>query len=177
MGVNVPKLTSEELRKDVFAHYGAAMYYAQCMEQSMMLIIMFLDHYPRALERVKSRVEWELGIDAYWDSASKKTMGRLISHLNDLKFPTAELQKKLKTALEKRNFIAHHYFSERAIEITTDNGCEDMILELQDVQMYFQEIEVGFNRVVDELALSYGLTEEKKKLLTEEMLRAHSQAR
>ena len=153
------------------------MYYAQCMEQSMMLIIMFLDHYPEALEKTKSREEWELGIGAYWDSASKKTMGRLIRHLNDLKFPTAELQEKLKTALEKRNFIAHHYFMERAIEITHDNGCQSMILELQDIQMYFQEIEVGFNRVVDELALNYGLTEEKRSLLTKEMLREHSEAR
>lgn len=173
----MPAADSEELRKDVFAHYGAAMYYAQCIERSMMLIIMFLDHYPDAMAKTKSRKDWEIGIDVFWDQATKQTMGRLIGKLDQLDFPTDDLLKNLRAALKVRNFVAHQYFSERAVEITYDAGCRSMIHELQEYQSQFQEIEVEFNKVVDELALSYGLSDEIRKKLTEDLRNEHHQAR
>lgn len=169
-------MNSEELRKDVFAHFGAAIYYAQCLEQSMMLIIMFIDHYPKAINSCNSREDWEAQIDSYWDEASSKTMGRLIRGLKSIDFPSEALEKKLEGALSKRNFLAHRYFSERAIHITTDRGCIKMAEELEDIQAFFIEIENQMNVVVDELSLKYGLTEEVKSTMMSEMLAEHLDA-
>lgn len=166
-------MDSVELRKDVFAHFGAAMYYAQCLEQSMILIIMFVDHFPKSIETCRSREEWEGEIESFLDDASSKTMGRLLGALKRINFPSSDLAQKLQDALGKRNFLAHHYFSERALEITTDQGCIKMVRELEEIQAFYVAIESHMNAVIEELSQKYGLTNELKASIMNEMMAEH----
>lgn len=166
-------MDSVELRKDVYAHFGAAMYYAQCLEQAIIIAIMFIDHFPKAIKNYTSQASWENEFDQFINNKSSKTMGRLIGSLKTINFPINKIEAKLKESLKKRNFLAHSYFSERAIEITTDAGCVKMIQELIDIQSFFSSVESEINLATDKLSIKYGFTEELKESIMQKMLAEH----
>ncbi|MEM5527413.1 hypothetical protein WN093_01160 [Gammaproteobacteria bacterium AS21] len=168
-------MDSIELRKDVYAHYGAAMYYAQCLEQGIIIAIMFIDHFPKAIKGYSSQEAWESSFDKFMDNESSKTMGRLIGSLKAIDFPIERIELQLKEALKKRNFLAHHYFFERALEMTTDNGCIKLVQELEEMQSFFSSVEVEINNVSDQLAVKYGFTEEMKESIMQQMMAEHSE--
>jgi hypothetical protein len=170
-------MDSVELRKDVYAHFGAAMYYAQCLEQSIIIAIMFIDHFPKAIKKYTSQNLWENDFDRFMDNISSKTMGRLINSLKAVDFPIDKVEVQLKDALDKRNFLAHHYFFERAIEITTDAGCIKMVDELIDIQTFFSSLETEINQVTDAISLKYGFTKEVQDSMMKEMMVEYHQTR
>lgn len=167
-------MDSVELRKDVYAHFGAAMYYAQCLEQSIIITLMFINYFPKAIKNYKSQELWESDFDQFMGNESSKTMGRLIAGLKAVDFPIENIEPELKEALQKRNFLAHHYFSARSIEITTDAGCVKMVQELIEIQSFFSSIELKINVVTDECSIKYGFTEEIKKSVMQQMIAEHS---
>lgn len=52
-----------------------------------------------------------------------------------------DFEKKLADALKKRNFVAHHYFWNRAMKMSHTRGQEEMIAELSQLSTYFQEMD------------------------------------
>ncbi len=120
--------------KDVFAHFGLAMYRAQCLERQM-AIMLATQHLLGPATITKTEFEKHL------DGLFSKTLGNLV---NELKIATdfgEEEGERLDDALSKRNWLAHRYFGERATEFLSESGRASMLRELQNAADYFDTLD------------------------------------
>lgn len=161
--------------KDVYAHFGLALYLAQCLEQGMIHLIVFLDHFPKAVASFTTPENWEDDYDKFFEGENKRTMGQLLGRLQKIGIPCDKLKIKLKKALTKRNWLAHAYFSERAMEFVSEAGRLKMITELELAQQLFSEIDADVSSIFYGIADKYGLTEEVlNKMMEETLVEANS---
>lgn len=156
--------------RDVYAFYGLAMYWAQCVEQSMFIHLMFLDFFPKNLNNFKDSEKWASDFDTYEEKELGKTMGRLLQKLKNEGQPTNEVSILLSTTLEKRNWLAHSYFPHRAVEFTQEAGRAEMIKELQGMVDLFREVTAKLDAITMPIARRYGYTEEMEAKARAELL-------
>ncbi|AMZ70742.1 MULTISPECIES: hypothetical protein [Pseudomonas] len=75
----------------------------------------FLDFFPKNVKNFKDSEKWASDFDAYEEKELGKTMGRLLQRMKDEGQPTIGVSTLLSTTLEKRNWLAHSYFSHHAV--------------------------------------------------------------
>jgi hypothetical protein len=113
-----------ELRKEAFAWFGAAVYYAQCIEVELIIARLFL---ARRGESEPSDEEWQK------IEGEKRTLGGLLQFLrNQIKVGQEEVEV-LNQCLGDRNFLAHDYWYRRSSLLATPSGCKELIAELQQM--------------------------------------------
>jgi hypothetical protein len=151
---------SEQCR-DVYAHYGLAMYAAQCVEQGMVNSLVLLQHIPNTIPRLSSKEHWVEQYDAFYEKITSKTMGRLIGLIQQAGFFSDEIEQLLKQSLDKRNWLAHSYFPNRTTEFLSASGREKMIDELLELRDLFFEVDDILFDIVKKVALKYGMSERK----------------
>lgn len=156
--------------KEVYAHFGLAIYLAQCLEQSIYIHLMFFDFFPRNISRIKTQELWQKEIEAYEAQELSKTMGQLFQRLKDAGQPTDDIATALASALKQRNRLVHNYFSEKSITFMSESGRNSMIAELQSIQEQFQAVAKMIDAVTQPVAEHYGFSEEKQKKLMAQML-------
>lgn len=130
--------TESEQVRDVYAHFGLAVYWGQCVEQSIFQHLLFFDHLPKAIAKFTTPENWANDFDIYEESEMSQTMGKLIRRLQEVGQQTSTLEHSLSNVLKSRNWLAHGYFSDRAIEFTMKDGRADMISELEEMKEQFQ---------------------------------------
>lgn len=160
--------TSEHC-KEVYAHFGLAMYRAQCVEQSIAGLITFFHFFPENLSKVTSQEEWEKSYDNFDGAISAKTMGQLVRFLADLGAVDSAIETNLRIALTKRNWLAHRFFVDHASNFVSEAGRGRMIVELQGCWELFNEIEDVLNPITYSLCENYGLTKERLEATEREM--------
>lgn len=164
--------TSEEC-KDVYAHFGLAMYLAQCVEQSIIQLLIFFDFFDKNAQRWESEEKWAADFDIFESAVSKKTMGRLIGSLKNLdnfgQLLDDDLEGLLSEALDKRNWLAHSYFSDRASHFVRSSGRVAMVAELEESRDLFKSVEDKLNPITYALTEKYGLTESMVQELASKM--------
>ena len=164
--------TSEEC-KDVYAHFGLAMYLAQCVEQSIIQLLIFFDFFDKNAQHWESEEKWATDFDIFESAVSRKTMGRLIGALKGLEnfsqLLDDDLEGLLGEALDKRNWLAHAYFSDRASHFIHSAGRAEMIAELEEARHLFKRVEDKLNTITYALTDKYGLTEGMVQELAEKM--------
>lgn len=107
---------AEEIRKEMFAWFGSAAYFAQCFERSL-VVLLILEN--RLAGRVTSHEE----VDKLRRDLSKQTLGTLIRKFRKHSVLSDGVVQELSTRLEKRNYLMHDFFYDHAVEITSDSGC------------------------------------------------------
>lgn len=162
----------DENVKTVYAHFGLAMYLAQVLEHGLANAMMAVELLPRRAGRPVPRKEWEAEFDAFMDQQYQQTLGRLIRALRDATSVQSDLEGLLTEALERRNFLAHHYFRERAEAFMSWEGRENMIAELQCAQKLFDDADARLTEVAKPLRERYGLTDERLRPFKEKYLRS-----
>jgi len=158
--------------KEVYAYYGLAMYWAQCLEQSIFQHLLFFDHFPRAIKAYKDPQQWAEEFDEYESREMKQTMGKLIQRLRESGQPTKEIELALEEALKARNWLAHGYFSDRAIQLTVSSGRQEMLIELESLYSTLKNCEALIDAATQPVIQKMDLTEEmmtdiEKKLVSE----------
>lgn len=128
---------SEQIR-DVYAHFGLAVYWGQCVEQSIFKYLVFFDHFPKAISNYTTSETWIKEFDSYEQRQMSQTMGKLIKRLKEVGEQTSTIENSLSNVLRLRNWLAHGYFSDRAVEFTMSGGRVDMISELEEMKNQFQ---------------------------------------
>lgn len=161
--------------REVYAHFGLAMYGAQCVEQAIFQNFMFFSFFPNAVKTVKSKKDWTEKFEAFEAKELKRTMGALLRQLASHGQSSGELDRLFPEVLKKRNWLAHSYFDGRAIEFTSIDGKHSMISELEDIQQLFRRTEDLLSEVTRPVAEKYGLTEEALADATAEMVARHNQ--
>jgi hypothetical protein len=139
-----------EQTRDVYAHYGLAMYLAQTLEHGIVNALVIL----RLPEKEKYTRQ---DIDEFMEGRFQKTLGALLKHLkSEISFPP-DLESVLTDALNRRNSLAHHYFRVRAEKFVTRNGRTQMLHELQSDQQLFGKADEQLAKAMKPLRLSHGV--------------------
>jgi hypothetical protein len=143
--------TSEDV-KEVYARFGLAYYHAEVLYRGLCNLYC-ASQVPPAGPVTRYRVEEHLR------TASEMTLGQLLTRLETTLLPPLLLER-LAIALERRNFIAHHFWYERIHLIATLPGIEAMLTELAQDTELFQELDGEVENIVGPLHARVGLTPE-----------------
>jgi hypothetical protein len=115
---------------------------------------------------------WPDLVDSYYEKQFRLTLGRLISRLKSLVTIPADLENLLEKSLDRRNWLMHQYFRERAIEFLSLDGRDAMVSELESMQMLFAEADEALDKVIKPLRIRFGLTDQMLEICQREMLKA-----
>ena len=143
-----------------YAFYGLAMYLAQCLEQRIFIHLIFMDFFPNNVNSFQNSTKWASAFAAYEEKELAKTMGRLLQKLIDKGQPTEEVNTQVSVALQRRNWLAHSYFSQLSVELTMQTGRSQMITELQAMIEIFRQATSKFDNITMPIAPRYGYTDE-----------------
>jgi hypothetical protein len=157
--------------KTVYAHFGLALYLAQVLEHGLANALMWAELLPRRTGKPVSRKQWETEFDLFMNQQFEKTLGRLIRSLGRAASVSADLEGLLTDALKTRNFLAHHFFRERAESFMSREGRDKMIEELERAQKLFDFAEVKLTEIAKPLREKYGLTDERLEPFEQEYLK------
>ena len=152
--MNTEQINTESAQiKEVFARYGLAMYHAQCLERQLAFILMS-KHIP---DPTKSS---EMAIDTIFERLFSLTLGQLVSEIASLTELSEDEKEHLCKALAKRNWLTHHYFWERSVDLLTESGRDLMIEELQEAAYQFETLDDLFTSRWMKWAGTFGITDE-----------------
>lgn len=143
----------DDLVRDVYAHFGVAIYKAQVLEHGLANAMTYAS---KAAGRLSTLPDF----DAFIESKFEKTLGALIADLKRHVQIDSTLESTLKAALTKRNWLAHHYFRERSEAFMSDEGCNDMISELEAATDLFDRADKALDVVSKPLAAKIGVTDD-----------------
>lgn len=156
--------------KEVYAHHGLAMYGAQCVEQSITQLLIFFDFFRGKVRQYTSREKWEHDFDTFERALSAKTMGQLLKHLASVRGVDPSLEPLLRSALTKRNHLAHRFFVDHALNFASESGRDRMIQELEAARELFNKVQNILDPITYELGEKYGLTQEKLEQIERELV-------
>ena len=142
--------------KEIYAHFGLAIYLAQVLEHGLVIALVYADLMPNRKPH-HTRADFDLFMDKHFET----TMGRMIQNFKKHVAVPTEFEQLLLDARTKRNFLAHHYFRERADDFMKEAGREKMILELKTAQELFERTDDTLSEVVRPLREKLGFTDEK----------------
>ena len=142
----------DDQTRDVYAHYGLAMYLAQTLEHGIVNALVIL----RLPEKNKYTRK---DIDEFMEGRFQKTLGALLKHLKSEVPLPPDLESTLTTALNRRNFLAHHYFREKAESSVTRNGRTQMLQELQVDQQLFEKADEQLEKALTPIRVRHGVTD------------------
>jgi hypothetical protein len=139
--------------REVYAYYGLTMYHIQCLERT--LVMLGTTVYNSNADHMTSEQ-----FDANLETNSKKTLGQLIFKIKKSVNLPDDFEKKLNDALENRNFIAHRYFWERAMQFSHTRGQEEMLAELTQLSTYFENMDRELTLVQRKWSNAKGVTDD-----------------
>ena len=160
--------------KEVYAKFGLAVYLAQVLEHGLANALVSAELIPRRAFKSVPKEQWEIEFSALLDLQFQQTLGRLIHSLKKATTVPVDLEILLTEALEKRNFLTHHFFRERAEVFMSHEGREQMIAELQSAQKLFEHADERLCAVERPLREKYGLSDKKLKPYMDEYFKKHS---
>jgi len=131
---------SDEGIKEVYARFGLAYYHGEVLHRGLCNFYC-LSQLPSSGPVTGPRVEEHL------QTAFDSTLGQLLERLKPLLPPT--LQPKFRLALERRNFIAHHFWYERVHLMTSLSGIEAMVEELSRDTELFSELDKEVEKLTE----------------------------
>ena len=120
------------LRKEIFAWFGAAAYAANCLEVELISLILLTARLKGSLLTVDNHY----ALDAL---LRRKTLGILIQEVKKHITLGEGFEETLGEALEKRNYLAHHFFYKHSTDLLSPEGCGKMLDELKKLHNSFKE--------------------------------------
>jgi hypothetical protein len=105
---DLDELDDDEQAREVYARAGLALYYAQVFEQGMIHTV-----YARQIVNGTITAEFNTA-DAFHRVVDSQTAGTILARLRRHLSLDPELDAMCTEALRLRNFLAHHFFSERS---------------------------------------------------------------
>lgn len=145
--------------KEVYAHFGLALYLSQVLEHGLANALLLFDLVPNA-RKVATPESWPEIVDAFYEKKFERTLGALIAELKKYSGVTDSLNNILTKALKERNRLAHHYFRERAKEFISSIGREKMITELQESQRLFENADKDLEIILAPIREQYGYSKD-----------------
>jgi len=149
--MNYSDSPTEDLIKETYAHFGLTYYLSECVHKELCHIQAFAS-FQSASHITRPRMEEKLS------HAYSLTLGQLKDQLKD-QLPQ-DLVLKLDFALEQRNFLAHHFWFERAHLMFSTHGLESIISELESMTELFRNLNQELSEFAKPKYEKLGLTED-----------------
>ena len=143
--------STDDSVRDTYAHFGVAIFRAQTLETEI-VNAMVIARLPERAHITRQE------IDVFMNRPL--TLGRLLKELKKYIQVHDELKQTLWKAHEKRNWLVHHFFKERAKEFMSSAGCNLMISELEEAEQLFWHAAYALNISVKPIRERFGLTDE-----------------
>jgi hypothetical protein len=138
--------------KEVCAAFGLAAYHAQVCERKIMVLVSFVS---------ASQIRTASAYDDEFERFDAQTLGQLLKSLRQVMKIDSATEETLKTALEKRNYLAHQFFWEHSENVLSGTGRSRMLSELSDHACFFStlalQLDVITKASVGALAQALGL--------------------
>ena len=148
--------------KRVYEAYGLAMYQAQCLEKQLAMVYATHSKPPRRI--TKEELEQKLTRNF------EQTFGRLFGDMRRTVYLTSDFESRMQSAVDKRNWLAHDYFWDRAGHFPTDPGRETMIRELTELAEQFDTMDQQLDTVYRKWLERNGITKEHAQRALDEMI-------
>lgn len=146
--------------REVYARFGLAVYFAQVLEHGIVNALAILHLIPTQRHLTGSREEWTSMADVFFGRHFGTTMGRMMKGLRGVVEVPADLDGLLSRALTLRNWLAHDFFRERAVEFLTPAGRAQMLREIDEARSVFQDADKCLEQVVTPARIKAGITDE-----------------
>jgi len=150
--------------REVYAKYGLAMYFAQCLETGLVNLLVAL--------KLKDRDKiTRFDIDSLIGINYEKTLGKLIYSLKEAMKTSEDMETDLKELLDIRNYLAHRYFRVKAIDFMKKDGRQHMLSELE---CFISKLEGGDKKIESITAViaeQCGITDETICKSVEDLLK------
>jgi len=162
--VDVPEREGDDA-KEVFAFFGLAAYYAQVLEQELLLFASMLNLSgqtaltPAVVGELFARLE-------------ARTLGQLVREARQLTTIPLEVEVNLSRALRERNRLAHTFFAEHAQEFMSAGGRIRMIDELRAATEQFQAVDRAITALREPLSTRLGITKDVAQREFDRLVRA-----
>jgi hypothetical protein len=141
----------DELVRDLFAKFGLAYYHSECLHRELCIVLACSELPPPALI-THPRVEELLS------RAFSLTLGEVIVKLEGV-LPH-DVWKNALAAVDRRNFLAHHFWFERAhLMFNIRNTCQ-LIAELDDDIRLFDKLDACVSEYSKSIFARLGVTAE-----------------
>ena len=149
-------------QKEIYAHAGLALYWAQCLEKSLENILV-----------INSRLSGECitlaDLEAFENDVENQTLGRLLRNARKHIRFDGDSEKSLSLALKNRNFLAHRFFKKHAEDFFSEMGRDRMIAELIEIRECFQNADQISSLLCKALQKALGITDEMIEQQMEKM--------
>lgn len=150
--------------REVYAKYGLAMYFAQCLETGIINLLVAL--------KLKDRGKiTRTDIDLFMEENYQKTLGILISSLKQEMKISEDLENDLKELLDIRNYLAHRYFRIKAFDFMNKNGRQHMISELDYFISKLESLDKKIESITGAILSKYCITDEMINKILEDLLK------
>jgi hypothetical protein len=150
----------DEHVKEVYARFGLAVYFAQVLEHGIVNALVILDLIPTRRHLARSASQWGEVVDEFMSQHFEDTMGKMMRDLRSVTSVPGDLEGLLRDALKKRNWLAHHFFRERALEFMSASGRDAMIQEVAECRAVFKSADERLDQIVRPVRVASGLTDE-----------------
>lgn len=143
-----------ELSKEVYARFGLAYYLSECLHNQVCIthvICGFRGPKDATRPRVEQKMKW----------AYRQMMGPLVEAIRPHIPP--ECDALLAQALQRRNKIAHGFWSEKIHLMGTEDGMHSLLAELQEVSDVISAADAQLTQVYQGMRHRLGITDEAEK--------------
>ncbi len=146
--------------KELYAHFGLAFYCSSVLEHGIANAILILELL-EGRGGAKTLAEWETLVDKHFEDSFAKTLGKLKNRLalHGERSPVIDsVMTDLERCVDERNFLAHHFWRERAAYWFTAKGRTSMIQRLEEARELFSETDRKLEAAIQPFADRYGFT-------------------
>jgi hypothetical protein len=139
--------------KEVYAQAGLSLYWAQCLEKT-------LENFLVLHAQVSGECITLTQLDTFEERVEAQTLGRLLSDTRKHVLFKNGAEEFLTRALERRNFLVHRFFKERAEDFVSGAGRDRMIAELIEVRECFRNADLAGSVICKGLQKVLGISDE-----------------
>lgn len=141
----------DDLIRELYAKFGLAYYQSECLHRGLCMVLAW-SGLPSPGLITRPRVEERLAL------AFSLTLGDVTAKLENV-LP-AELSGDLREALDTRNFLAHHFWFERAHLMFSVDNVRQLIADLDGYTEEFEQLDKRVDEWSKPTRRQLGLTEE-----------------
>ena len=155
-------MTDDDQQRECYAQFGLAYFYTEALHRGLVNVVSVLplDGVATTQPRVEER----------YRTHSEMTLGGLVPLAKEC-LPES-LHLSLDWALEKRNFLAHGFWYERAHMMSSDEGLAAVIQELREAVSVLQDLDTAIQGIVEGHFKRLGITDDMVAAAFDEACRA-----
>jgi len=151
-----------DLVKEVYAHFGLCMYFAQVFETGLINIL-------TALETAASPQPIRQTFDDFYTKHETLTFGNLMKGLGKHSFLPADLETEVRSLKSERDHLAHRFFRDHDIDFMSVGGCNVMIESLTGRVERFRAVDSRVSELEDLAMTKIGFNADTLAAATEEI--------